>query len=394
MNDETTSVPTDAEARLLVHRAGRTPVYAYSRSALGEAVARVRAASPRGAGLYYSLKANPHPGVVNALAPLVDGFDVCSLAEMETALNAGTPPNRVLFTGPAKSRTEAAAALAAGVAVTVESPRQAVLFAETARELGVAGHGVIRLNVPYPGRTPDAVPSPNQFGVAEEDLAEVVGTLRASPVSIRGLQLFWGSQYSDPEVVLAARKAVTERARAVVERFGLTLDLVSIGGGIAMRWRDRDPAVDWTRLSETEDAHRAPEADGERLPLVCEYGRSLAGPAGSLLTTVLDTKTIGDRRYVLVDAGMNDLLLASRLLSGGDRGELRVRVVGGEGRPTVRHVHVTGPLCSQLDVLAEDIELPEVEPGDLLLFPGVGAYGPSFSPGGFLSRDKVREIVF
>ncbi|MFI8423315.1 alanine racemase [Streptomyces sp. NPDC085479] len=403
MNDETTAVPTDAEARLLVHRAGRTPVYAYSRSALGDAVARVRAASPRGAGLYYSLKANPYPGVVNTLAPLVDGFDVCSLAEMETALNAGTPPDRVLFTGPAKSRTEAAAALAAGVAVTVESPRQADLFAETARELGVAGHGVIRLNVPYPGRTPDADPSPNQFGVAEEDLAEVVRVLRASPVTIRGLQLFWGSQYSDPEVVLAARKAVTERARAVVERFGLTLDLVSIGGGIAMRWRDRDPAVDWARLAETEDAHRtpetedahrAPEADGGRLPLVCEYGRSLAGPAGSLLTTVLDTKTIGDRRYVLVDAGMNDLLLASRLLSGGDRGELRVRVVGGEGRPTVRHVHVTGPLCSQLDVLAEDIELPEVEPGDLLLFPGVGAYGPSFSPGGFLSRDKVREIVF
>ncbi|MFD5770258.1 alanine racemase [Streptomyces sp. NPDC127049] len=390
MSDET-AVPTDAEARLLVHRAGRTPVYAYSRSALRDAVARVRAASPADAGLYYSLKANPYPGVVNALAPLVDGFDVCSPAEMETALNAGTPPEKVLFTGPAKSRTEAAAALAAGVAVTVESPRQAVLFAEVARGLGVTGLGVIRLNMAYPARTPGAAPSPNQFGVAEEDLAEVIGVLRASPLSVHGLQLFWGSQYSDPEVVLATRKEVTERARECAERFGLSLGLVSIGGGIAMPWRDRDPAVDWARLSEAADAL---PAEGGRLPLVCEYGRSVAGPAGSLLTTVLDTKTIGDRRYIVVDAGMNDVLLASRLLSGGDRGELRVRVVGGAGRPTVPRVHVTGPLCSQLDVLAEDIELPEVEPGDLLLFAGVGAYGPSFSPGGFLSRDKVREIVF
>ncbi|MFE0642941.1 alanine racemase [Streptomyces sp. NPDC058877] len=390
MNDETTA-PTDAEARLLVHRAGRTPVYAYGRAALRDAVARVRAASPPTAGLYYSLKANPHPGVVHALAPLVDGFDVCSLTEMETALNTGTPSGRVLFTGPAKSRTEAAAALAAGVAVTVESPRQAVLFAGAARELGVTGRGVIRLNMPYPARTPDAEPSPNQFGVAEEDLAEVVDVLRASPLSISGLQLFWGSQYGDPEVVLATRKAVTERAGACAERFGLSLDFVSIGGGIAMQWRDRDPAVDWDRLS---GADTGPSAEIGRLPLVCEYGRSIAGPAGSLLTTVLDTKTVGDRRYVLVDAGMNDILLASRLLSGGDRGEFPVRVVGGADRPTVPHVHVTGSLCSQLDVLAEDIELPEVEPGDLLLFPGAGAYGPSFSPGGFLSRDKVREIVF
>ncbi|MHC0429718.1 alanine racemase [Streptomyces sp. O3] len=390
MSDET-ATPTDAEARLLVHRAGRTPVYAYSRPVLRDAVARVRAASPPGAGVYYSLKANPYPGVVNTLAPLVDGFDVCSLAEMETALSTGTPPDQVLFTGPAKSRTEAAAALAAGVAVTVESPRQAVLFADAARDLGVTGRGVIRLNTPYPARTPDAEPTPNQFGVGDEDLADVIGVLRASPLSVSGLQLFWGSQYSDPEVILTTRKAVTERARACAERFGLALDFVSIGGGIATRWRDRDPAVDWARLAEADTGL---PARGDRLPLVCEYGRSIAGPAGSLLTTVLDTKTIGDRRYVIVDAGMNDILLASRLLSGGDRGELRVRVVGGADRRHVPHVYVTGPLCSQLDVLAEDIELPEVTPGDLLVFPGVGAYGPSFSPGGFLSRDKVREIVF
>ncbi|WP_282692723.1 alanine racemase [Streptomyces sp. CC208A] len=383
---------TEHEARLLALRAGRTPVYAYRRQALREAVARIRAASPPGAGLYYSLKANPYTGVVNALAPLVDGFDVCSLTELETALDTGTPPDRVLFTGPAKSRAEAAAALAAGVAATVESPLQARLFAEVAVELGVTGRAVIRLNLPYPGRTRDAEPTPNQFGVAEDDLAEVVDVLRASPLSVTGLQLFWGSQYDDPAIVLDTRKALTERARACAEEFGLALDFVSVGGGIAMPWRDADPPVDWAALESADPQSDVPEED--RLPLVCEYGRSIAGPAGSLLTTVLDVKTVGHRRYVLVDAGMNDLLLASRLLSGGDRGELRVRALGAEDRPTVPHTYVTGPLCSQLDVLAADIELPAVEPGDLLVFPDVGAYGPSFSPGGFLSRDKVREIVF
>src|SRR5690606_2162250 len=157
---------------------------------------------------------NPYAGVVNALSTLVDGFDVCSLAEMETALNAGMPPDKVLFTGPAKSREEAAAALAAQVAVTVESPRQARLFAETAVELGVNGRTVVRLNTPYPGRTPAAAPYPNQFGVSQDDVAEVMDILRASSLSVAGLQLFWGSQYSDADVILAARKAMTEQARA------------------------------------------------------------------------------------------------------------------------------------------------------------------------------------
>ncbi|MFJ9055882.1 alanine racemase [Streptomyces sp. NPDC102409] len=378
--------PADGEARLLARRAGGTPVYVYSREALRAAVARVRAASAPGAGLYYSLKANPHPGVVQALASLVDGFDVCSLAELETALNTGVPPRDVLFTGPAKSRVEASAALAAGVAVTVESPNQARLFAGAAAELGVPGRAVIRLNTPYPGRVVGAEPSLNHFGVAREDLAEVVDVLRASALSVAGLQLFWGSQHADAGVIRAARASMTEQALECVERFGLTVDFVSIGGGIAMPWCDGDPEVDWAGLAG---------ADAEdRLPLVCEYGRSVVGPAGSLLTAVLDTKTVGDRRYVLVDAGINHVFIASRLIAGGDRGEPRVRVVGARPGAATSPAWVTGPLCSQLDVLAENVPLPEVEAGDLLLLEGVGAYGPSFSPSGFLSRDQVREIVY
>ncbi|MEU4493563.1 alanine racemase [Streptomyces sp. NPDC023998] len=388
--------PTDREAQLLARRSGRTPVYVYSREALRATVERVRAASVPGAGLYYSLKANPHPGVVQTLATLVDGFDVCSLAELETALNAGMAPRKVLFTGPAKSGEEAAAALAADVMVSVESPRQAGLFARTAAELGATGRAVIRLNTPYPGRTSGADPSQNQFGVAHEDLAEVVDILRASPLSVAGLQLFWGSQYADADVILAARKTMEEQARACVDLFGLQVEFVSIGGGIAMPWCDADPDVDWAGLAAAGlDAAAVDGADAEdRLPLVCEYGRSIVGPAGSLLTTVLDIKTIGDRRYVLVDAGINHVFIASRLIAGAGRGEPRVRMVGARPDAATSPAWVTGPLCSQLDVLAEDVLLPEVEVGDLLLFEGVGAYGPTFSPSGFLSRDKVREIVF
>ncbi|MEU5655189.1 alanine racemase [Streptomyces sp. NPDC047737] len=386
----TTPAPTDRQALLLARRAGATPAYLYDRGELRAAVARVRAASIEGAGLYYSLKANPHPGVVNALAPLVDGFDVCSRAEMETALDSGTPPGRVLFTGPAKSGGEAAAALAAEVAVTVESPRQAALLAATARELGIGGRAVIRLNTPYPARVPGGEPSPNQFGVDADDEARVVETLRAGGLSVSGLQLFWGSQYADPAVVHAARVAMTARALACVDRFALEVDFVSVGGGIAMPWCDADPDVDWAAMATPLSAL----PDGAAgLPLVCEYGRSLVGPAGSLLTTVLDTKTVGGLRHVLVDAGMNHVMIASRLVAGNGRGEVRVRAVGAPPDAPTGPVRVTGPLCSQLDVLADGVLLPEVEPGDLLLFAGVGAYGPTFSPGGFLSRDPAREVV-
>jgi diaminopimelate decarboxylase len=393
---EDLATPTGREARLLVQRAGRTPVYVYSRKALQAAVERVRAASPPGAGLYYSLKANPHPGVVQTLARWVDGFDVCSLTELETALNAGTAPRNVLFTGPAKSAEEAAAALAAEVVVSVESPRQAALFAGTAARLGVNGRAVVRLNTAYPARTAGAGPSQNQFGVAPEDVAEVVDILRASSLSVAGLQLFWGSQYTDADVILTARASMEKQARACVDRFGLEVEFVSVGGGLAMPWCDGDPEVDWEGLTAAcRDTAAADGAHAEdRLPLVCEYGRSVAGPAGSLLTTVLDTKTVGGRRYVLVDAGINHVFIASRLIAGAGRGEPRVRVPGARPGGPTSPAWVTGPLCSQLDVLAQDVQLPEVEVGDLLLFEGVGAYGPTFSPGGFLSRDKVREIVF
>jgi diaminopimelate decarboxylase len=383
---------TDEQARLLVHRAGGTPLYAYSRAAMGETVRRVRAASPRNVDVYYSLKANPHVGVVNRLSALVDGFDVCSLNEMETALNVGMPPERLLFTGPAKSRQEAAAALAAAVAVTIESPGQACLFADVARELGVAGRAVVRPNTPYPGRTAGVTASPNQFGVAADDLADVVRVLRASPLSVTGLHLFWGSHYFDADIILAAREAAVERAWALAARFDLVLDFVAIGGGIALPWRDADPDIDWRELQA--ERPEWPSPPGGAATVACEYGRSIVGPAGTLLTTVLDTKTVGDRRYVLVDAGMNHLLTASRLLSGSGRGEPPVRAVSPRNPSVTGRAWVTGPLCSQLDVLAENVLLPEVDPGDMLCFLDVGAYGPTFSPSGFLSRDGAKEIVF
>jgi diaminopimelate decarboxylase len=380
---------TDEEARLLVHRAGGTPVYAYSRAALRDAVRRVRAASVAGADIYYSLKANPHVGVVSSLATLVDGFDVCSLTEMETALNVGMPASRVLFTGPAKSRPEAAAALAAGVAVTIESPGQAGLFAEVAGELGVTGRAVIRLNTPYPGRNAGDPVLPNQFGVSTDGFADVVRALNGSPMSITGLHLFWGSQYFDADIIVAARKAAMDRAQTLAAQYDLALDYVAIGGGIGMPWCSADPDVDWAGL-EAASHDLGPQA----ATVVSEYGRSIVGPAGSLLTTVLDTKTIGDRRYVLVDAGMNHMLIASRLVAGAKRGEPSVRVVNPKDPNVTSRAHVTGPLCSQLDILAEDVLLPAVEVGDTLVFSGVGAYGPSFSPSGFLSRDTVGEVVF
>jgi diaminopimelate decarboxylase len=213
-------------------------------------------------------------------------------------------------------------------------------------------------------------------------------------VELAGLQVFWGSQYFDADVILAARKAALERATELAARRGAPFGFVSLGGGIAMPWRDGEPDVDWPGLAA---AGLVPLEDRPAEVVACEYGRSVVGPAGSLITTVLDTKTIDGRRYVLVDAGLNHVMIASRLVAGSGRGEPSVRAVGRVGAVggagAVGRAYVTGPLCSQLDVLAEDVPLPEVAVGDLLVFSGVGAYGPSFSPAGFLSREPVREVV-
>src|SRR5439155_25945152 len=164
---------------------------------------------------------------------------------------------------------------------------------------------------------------------------------------------FWGSQYFDADIIVAARRAALDRARALITRFDLELEFVSIGGGIAMRWCATDPEVDWKAL-EAAGAEPVRWGDSGSATLACEYGRAIVGPAGSLLTTVLDTKTVGDRRYILVDAGMNQVLIASRLVAGAGRGEPAVRVVNPTRPDVTSGAYVTGPLCSQLDVLAED----------------------------------------
>lgn len=381
--------PDPREVALLVARAGGTPLYAYSRAALVASVARVRAASPTGARLYYSLKANPHPGVVRTLVELVDGVDVCSTRELETALDAGASPGSVMYTGPAKTPQELASALAAGVMVTVESLAQARSVVEVAARLQVTGAAVLRLSTRYPGRDGSPGEVTNQFGVPDQDLDAVVDVLAGSPVPVRGVQVFWGSQYGRAVTVLAARADALRRARALAQRHDLQLDVVSVGGGIASAWCAQDPDVDWDGLRDGRDA-LDPWPGGPAV--VCEYGRSVVGPAGRLVTAVLDVKTVEGRPYVLVDAGMHHAMLTSRLVAGGSRGEPTVQVVGpprGAPVPT----WVTGPLCSQLDVLAAGVPLPPVQPGDLLVLPDVGAYGPTFSPGGFLSRDPVREVL-
>jgi len=393
---------TDETARMLVHRAGATPVYAYDRPVLRNRVEWVRAGSPPGALIYYSLKANPHPGVVNALTGIVDGFDVCSIAEMETALNAGADPSAMLFTGPAKSNAEAISALAAGVAVTVESLGQARLFARAAEEIGASGRAVLRINTPYPASDPELPDEPNQFGLADEDVEQAVALLGGSALRIEGLHLFWGSQHFDVDVIAAARARVLDHARRLADRAGLRLKTVMIGGGIGLPWCDADPAVDWPALrhaaQEQSQAATQSQASAQVTAaapaIVCEYGRAIAGPSGTLLTSVLDVKDVGSRRYVLVDAGLNHAMIASRLVAGGRRGEPHVRAIGARDPQNVRRTWITGPLCSRLDVLAADVELPEVEPGDLLAFADLGAYGPTFSPAGFLSRDPAREIVY
>lgn len=401
---EAPAVPelSDEAARLLVYRAGATPVYAYDRAVLRDRVEWVRAASPPGALIYYSLKANPHPGVVNALTGVVDGFDVCSIAEMETALNAGADPGAMLFTGPAKSAAEAISALASGVAVTIESLGQARLFARAAEQIGASGRAVLRINTPYPADDPESPDEPNQFGLADEDVEEAVALLGGATVRIEGLHLFWGSQHFDADVIAAARQSALDRAQQLTDRAGLRLRTVMIGGGIGLPWCDADPELDWPALRRSAQQaaqrqaapKRTAQLSGAAPAIVCEYGRAIAGPAGALLTTVLDVKDVGSRRYVLVDAGLNHAMLTSRLVAGGRRGEPRVRAIGARDPHAVRRTWVTGPLCSRLDVLAADVELPEVEPGDLLAIADLGAYGPTFSPAGFLSRDPAREIVY
>lgn len=343
-----------------------TPLYVYDAAQTRAAWrAYAQAFGGRAHRICYAVKANHNPHLLAALVELGSGFDIVSGGELALVLDAGADPGEIVFSGVGKTRAELIAALDAGIGCfNVESAAELELLDELAAARGLRAPVALRVNPDVDPKTHPYIAtglSENKFGIAMDEARDLYRRAARMPgLETVGVACHIGSQLTDITPMVDAAALLAELVGALTSD-GIGLEHVDLGGGLGVDYEGEAPPAPAELVAKV-----APLFD-EALTLCVEPGRSIVAAAGTLITEVLFTKTNGDRKFVVVDAAMNDLMRPS--LYGARH---RIHNVRAETAP--RRCDVVGPVCETGDFLGRDVVL-DATAGDLLAVADVGAYG-------------------
>ena len=372
--------------RLIADAAG-TPTYVYSRATLSENYrAYATAFRDHPHLIAYAMKANGNLAILAVLAQEGAGTDVVSGGELFRALKAGIPPKKIVFAGVGKNREEMREALKADILMlNVESAAELSLLDRVAQELGVKAPVALRVNPDVDPRTHPYIATglrSSKFGIPiGQALAEYDKAHRLAGIEVVGVHMHIGSQLTRVAPIRDALARVVDLIRTLRSR-GVPIRYLDVGGGLGIRYRDEEPATP-DELAEAV----LPAVRALGVTLILEPGRSMVGNAGLLLTRVLYNKETGDKRFVVVDAAMNDLIRPSLY----DAYHEILPVRDAAGRPELT-VDVVGPICESGDFLARDRVLPAVDEGDLLAVMSGGAYGFAMASN-YNARARGAEVL-
>jgi diaminopimelate decarboxylase len=381
----------------LATRVGRTPFYAYDRGLLTARVAQLRSALPAAVHLHYAMKANPMPALVAHLAGQVDGIDVASGGELLVALDAGADPAQISFAGPGKSTGELRQAVAAGILINIESFREVAELAAIARDLSLPARVAVRVNPDFELKSSGMKMGggPKQFGVDAEQVPELLALIgRSEGLAFEGFHLFAGSQNLRAEAIVEAQQKSYALALRLAADAPAPVRSINLGGGFGIPYFPGEQRLDLAPIGANlaELAARA----AQELPgaaLVIELGRHLVGEAGIYVCRVVDRKVSRGQVFLVTDGGLHHHLSASGNFGQVIRKNYPVAIGTRMASAERETVTVVGPLCTPLDLLAERMELPVAEPGDLVVIYQSGAYGLSASPRAFLSHPAAGEVL-
>jgi diaminopimelate decarboxylase len=380
----------------LAARVGQTPFYAYDRALLKRRVGELRAALPPAISLHYAIKANPMPALVGYLAALVDGLDVASGAELRVALDAGMDPQHISFAGPGKSEAELAQAVASGILLNLESPREVGLLAEISKRTGRPARVSVRVNPAYELKSSGMKMGggPKQFGIDVEAVPAVLADIAGHGLAFEGFHIFSGSQNLRADAICDALTKGFDLALELSRHAPAPLRSLNLGGGFGIPYFPGDKPLDiesiglhLRRLAETAKT-RLPEAT-----LVIELGRYIVGEAGIYVCRVIDKKVSRGETFLVTDGGLHHHLAASGNFGQVIRKNYPVDIGNRIGAASRELASVVGPLCTPLDLLADRMDLPIAELGDLVVVFQSGAYGLTASPRQFLSHPSALEVL-
>jgi len=370
-----------------------TPLYVYSATMIRERMHTFQQAF-RGVRhtVCYSLKANSNLSILRLLAGMGCGFDVVSGGELARVLAVDRRAARnVVFSGVGKTREEMIAALKADILLfNVESESELWVLAECAAQTKKQARVALRVNPDVPANTHPYISTglhKHKFGVpifeARELYAKASGTRH---LQVAGVSVHIGSQITDVAPFAATMERVAELVRQLRDD-GHVIDYVDAGGGLGIVYEGRQqPFAD--HVTRYAEALLRP-LRGLKVHLLLEPGRSIVGPAGALITSVVYRKTNNNKKFLITDAGMNDLLRPS--LYHAFHEIVPVELEGGE-RGDKATVDVVGPVCETGDFFARDRELPEVSENEWLAILDAGAYGMSLASN-YNTRPRPAEVL-
>lgn len=365
-----------------------TPAYVYAAGAmrtryraLAEALTGLRAT------ICYAVKANHNLAVIRTLAAEGAGADTVSGGEVARALTAGVPAGRIVYAGVGKSDAEIEAALGHSIMqFNVESVEELRRISAIAARTGGEAAIALRINPDVGAGAHDKISTGrkgDKFGVPYQEAGAVLGeAMRLPGIRPVGLHLHIGSQITD----LAPFEAAFTRAAQIyrdLRQQGIPLQRLDFGGGLGVRYGTEtalDPATFGAMLRRV--------VQGLDAEIVLEPGRWLVAEAGILLARVLYPKQAGDRRFLILDAGMNTLLRPAMY---GARHEILPVVEPDPAAPLVA-TDVVGPICESSDIFGRDFSLPPLEAGDLVAFTSAGAYG-AVMMSDYNSRSSAAEVL-
>ena len=381
----------------LAERVGATPFFAYDRSLLTRRIELLRKTLPNSIDLSYAVKANPMPAVVQHLAGLTDSLDVASALEMRTALDTPMPPNRISFAGPGKTTQEIRQAVAAGVTIEMESPTEFERVLQAGESQGIRPRVAIRVNPDFSvkGSGMRMGGGPQQFGVDAEKVPAMLADLGFADVEFLGFHVFAGSQNLRADIVAEAQRKTVDLVLSLAEHASTPIRYVNLGGGFGIPYFDRDEPFDLGQigdnLAELMDTRMTPNLPDARV--VIELGRYIVGECGVYITRVVDRKDSRGRTYLVVDGGLHHQLAASGNFGQVIRRNYPVALANRVDEPALAPVTVVGCLCTPLDLLGDNVLLPDAEVGDLVAIFQAGAYGLTASPSSFLGHPDAIEVL-
>ena len=362
-----------------------TPLYLYDFNRVEKQYSSLKEAfSGKKSLIAYAVKANSNLSLLKHLAKLGSGADCVSIGEVKRALKAGIKKYKIIFSGVGKRDSEIREALERDILlINLESEAEMERVEIIAKELGVEARISIRVNPNVDAQTHPYISTglrENKFGV-DLDVAKqmYIYAKKSENLNPIGIHFHIGSQLTELSPIKEACEIVADLVRSL-EAIDIDIRFFDVGGGLGVVYNNETP------INPTDYALTIIKAiKGLDLTIVMEPGRYLMANSGIFLTKVLYEKRNGDKRFVIVDGAMNDLLRPS-LYSAYHKIEALQK--DGEKSPA----DVVGPVCESGDFLGKDVPLPPLDHGDILIVHSAGAYGFTMSSN-YNSRDRVAEVA-